>query len=100
MLRFATILLTVGLCLRGQGPSFDAASVKPAAMDATERSLTHNAGGRLSARNATVLMLVYLAYQVMPYQVSGGPAWVDSDGFDIEAKAANPNATPEQFRQM
>jgi uncharacterized protein (TIGR03435 family) len=36
----------------------------------------------------------------MPFQVSGGPDWVGSDGFDIEAKGANPKATQEQFRQM
>ncbi|HUA57645.1 MAG TPA: TIGR03435 family protein [Verrucomicrobiae bacterium] len=81
-------------------PAFDVVSVKPSPIDATERSLTHNAGGRLTTSNATVRMLILLAYQVMPYQLSGGPEWINTDGFDIEAKAANLNSTPEQFRKM
>jgi len=47
-----------------------------------------------------VKMLVFLAYQVMPFQVAGGPAWLQSDGFDIEAKAADPKTTRHQFQQM
>jgi uncharacterized protein (TIGR03435 family) len=45
-------------------------------------------------------MLVMFAYQMMPDQVSGGPAWVESDGFDIDARASNPKATPAQLRRM
>ena len=81
-------------------PAFEVASVKPAPVGATERSLTHKPGPRLVTSNATVKMLVFLAYQVMPFQVSGGPAWLQSDGFDIEAKAADPKTTPHQFQQM
>ena len=79
---------------------FEVASIKTASPAETERSLTHNAGARLTTSNATLKMLILLAYQVMPYQVSGGPNWLESDGFDIEAKAANPKATQAQFRQM
>jgi bla regulator protein blaR1 len=81
-------------------PAFEVASIKPAPADATGRSLTHNPGARLVAGNATLRMLVLLAYQVMPPQISGGPAWFETAGFDIDAKAADPKATPQQFRQM
>jgi bla regulator protein blaR1 len=80
--------------------TFEVASVKPAPPGAAERSLSHNPGARLTTSNANLKQLVYLAYQLMPFQVSGGPDWVESAGFDIEAKAANPKATQEQFRQM
>lgn len=80
--------------------TFEVASVKPARSDAAGRSLTQSPGPRLTGSNATLKQLVFLAYKVMPYQVSGGPDWVGSDGFDIEAKAANPKTTQEQFRQM
>jgi len=84
-----------------QGPAFEVASVKPAQLGATERSLTHNMAGKLTASNATLKMLLMLAYQVMPYQVSGGPNWLDGDGFDIDAKAPpDPKETPAQFRGM
>jgi bla regulator protein BlaR1 len=80
--------------------TFEVASVKPAAPDADERSVSHSPGARLVTSNATLKQLILLAYQLMPFQFSGGPNWVGSDGFDIEAKAANPKATQEQFRQM
>jgi uncharacterized protein (TIGR03435 family) len=83
-----------------QAPAFEVASVKPARPGITERSLTHNPGARLTASNATVKMLIMLAYQVMPGQISGGPNWLESDGFDIDAKGADPKATQAQFRQM
>jgi uncharacterized protein (TIGR03435 family) len=79
---------------------FEVASVKPAQSGDTERSLTHNPGARLTTSNATVRMLIMLAYQVMPDQISGGPNWVESDGFDIDARGKGPKATPAQFRQM
>src|SRR5579864_738864 len=81
-------------------PTFEVASVKPSPKDAAGRSLSHSPGVRLITSNATLKQLVFLAYQLMPFQVSGGPDWVESDGFDIEAKAANPKASQEQFRQM
>jgi uncharacterized protein (TIGR03435 family) len=39
------------------------------------------------------------AYQLRSYQLSGGPAWLDSDKFDIECKAATA-ADEDQLRQM
>jgi uncharacterized protein (TIGR03435 family) len=79
---------------------FEVASVKPSPSDATDRSLGTRPGGRLSTENATAKQLIYFAYDVMPFQVSGGPDWVGSVGFDIEAKPADPNASKEQIRQM
>ena len=83
-----------------QAPSFDAASIKPARTDSAGRSLAHDPGGRLTTSNATLKMLIMLAYRVMPHQVAGGPGWVESDGFDIDAKAARPDPSGAHFRQM
>jgi bla regulator protein BlaR1 len=80
--------------------TFEVASIKSAPPGATERGVTHTPGGRLSTSNATMKQLVYLAYRVMPFQVSGGPDWVGSDGFNIEAKPAEATADMERFRQM
>src|SRR4029077_18406532 len=44
-------------------------------------------GGRFSAVGATVKMLVGAAYRVREFQVIGGPNWINTDRFDIEAKA-------------
>lgn len=83
-----------------QTAAFDVVSVKPAQSDSVGRSFTERPGGGLSTSNATVRMLMAFAYQVMPEEIVGGPVWSGSDGFDIEAKAGDPNVTPAQFREM
>jgi len=46
-------------------------------------------GGRLKEINVTLKSLISTAYGVRDFQISGGPGWIDSDRYDIEAKAAN-----------
>src|SRR5215472_6473159 len=47
-------------------------------------------------------MLIGFAYNMKDFQISGGPSWIDSERFDIEAKmdessiAALKKLTPEQ----
>jgi uncharacterized protein (TIGR03435 family) len=57
-------------------------------------------GGRFSATNATLKILAGLAYKVQNYAITGGPSWLDSAHFDIDAKAADSNLTIEQMRPM
>jgi len=45
-------------------------------------------------------MLVGLAYRLQEFQISGGPGWIGSDRFDVEGKAGNPKADPDQVRLM
>ncbi len=49
-------------------------------------SLMNSPGGRFSARNVSAKMLIRLAYKVQDYQIAGGPGWIDSERYDIEAK--------------
>jgi uncharacterized protein (TIGR03435 family) len=44
-------------------------------------------GGRYEVRTATMVDLVRTAYNVDADKVTGGPAWMDKDQFDIVAKA-------------
>jgi uncharacterized protein (TIGR03435 family) len=46
--------------------------------------------GRLSAHNYTVWNLIREAYHLRELQVSGGPGWIQTEGFDVEARAASP----------
>jgi bla regulator protein blaR1 len=43
-------------------------------------------GGRFVAGNAPVTFLIQRAYAVLGFQVVGGPSWINTDGYDIEAK--------------
>ena len=54
-------------------------------------------GGRYTATNVTLRMLVKTAYSLHDDQVVGGPGWIDADRFDIAAKAAGYSA-PSAFR--
>ena len=44
-------------------------------------------GGRLEIVNMTLKEMIEKAYSVQPFQVSGGPGWLDSVHYDISAKA-------------
>jgi uncharacterized protein (TIGR03435 family) len=43
-------------------------------------------GGRFATTNATLKILVAFAYDVPTHQISGGPKWLDTDNFDIDAR--------------
>jgi uncharacterized protein (TIGR03435 family) len=49
-------------------------------------------GGRYQVRTASMVDLISLAYGIDREKVQGGPAWLDTDRFDIIAKA--PVSTP------
>ena len=54
---------------------------------------------RFEARNHAVRTLIAAAYEMSPDAISGGPTWVDSDHWDIEAKI--PGVTrPNSGEQM
>ncbi|MGH9240859.1 MAG: TIGR03435 family protein [Vicinamibacterales bacterium] len=46
------------------------------------------AGGRFSAQNASLRTLMSLAYDIQDFRISGGPQWMRTSRFDIEAKAS------------
>ena len=80
-------------------PTFDVASIKPAAPGARGTFINNSAGGLVRITNMTLKDLLVFAYRVQPFQVSGGPPWVDSDHYDIEAKP-DKDPGPDQSRIM
>jgi uncharacterized protein (TIGR03435 family) len=76
------------LTVTGPLPTFEVASVKPNKPDASGRVQVGIAfePGRFNATAVTVKQLIALAYHVREIQVVGGPSWIDSDRFDIDAK--------------
>jgi uncharacterized protein (TIGR03435 family) len=81
--------------------SFDVASVKPSARAVGKdyRGAVVFGPERVSARNVSLKGLIAEAYHVQPFQVSGGPGWLDIDEFDIDARAGK-TAAKEQLRAM
>jgi hypothetical protein len=74
-----------GLALQAQPPAFEVASVKMSD-PGTQGNQTQWDPGRLVVRGTSVKQLLQWAYQVTPLQISGGPSWLDTKKFDIEAK--------------
>lgn len=69
-------------------PAFGAATIKLAATGRDGGRVRTLPGGRtFIASNVALKNLIVTAYSVRPDQVSGGPGWVNSDGYDVEAKA-------------
>ncbi len=63
------------------------ASVKPSSPDAQGQSYTFTPGGGLNIRNGTLKGIVEMAYEVRDFQISGGPGWIESDRYNIDAKS-------------
>jgi bla regulator protein BlaR1 len=68
---------------------FEVASVKPNKSGSQRSPSMILPGGRFTATNNTVRALILNAYQIPPYLLSGGPSWIDSEGYDVEAKPAD-----------
>jgi uncharacterized protein (TIGR03435 family) len=86
-------------------PSFEVASVKPGDPYDGRIGIRLQPGGRFSTSNTPLKMLIDFAYDANN-QVMGGPEWINSATFNIEAKAdsATPFPSgpdgPEQTRLM
>jgi uncharacterized protein (TIGR03435 family) len=66
--------------------SFEAASVKPNASGERNTSVRRLPGGRFTATNVPVALLVRMAYELQPFQMQGAPDWLRTDRFDIVAR--------------
>jgi uncharacterized protein (TIGR03435 family) len=83
--------------------AFEVASVKPNNSGATSSS-TSGRAGQFVAINVTAQRLIVYAYRLREFQIAGGPGWIRSDRFDIQArppenaKADNPAMTRALLR--
>ena len=63
---------------------FEVAAIRPAKQDDDHSSDTTK--GRFLVHNLTLKRLISRAYDIDMVLISGGPKWVDSDSYDIDAK--------------
>jgi uncharacterized protein (TIGR03435 family) len=73
--------------------TFDVASIKPSRPGAEEGGLHPAPGGlRYIGSNWVLRNYLSVAYQVKPSQIAGGPGWVDTEFYDLNAEAEKPSS--------
>jgi uncharacterized protein (TIGR03435 family) len=68
-------------------PQFEVASIKPNKSADFRVMIRPSPGGRFTATNVPLQILVTIAYGIKDMQLSGAPPWLNSERYDIEAKA-------------
>ena len=86
------------LCAFAQKPAFEVASIKPGNPDSRLLRSVITPGG-VRAENVTLRTLIEDAYRMKPFQLSGGPRWIDQDRFEVLAKGEGAS-TVDQVRLM
>ena len=101
MIRICRVLaLVLALVAVGRAQAaFDVASVKANTSGDRRASLQMNLPDGFTATNQTLQSLISIVYQIPVYRMSGGPDWLPSARFDINAKADH-RITIDEKRQM
>jgi len=68
-------------------PEFEAATIKPVKEPDPNRMNDRTDGRRYTTRNTTLRDLILMAYGVDRQQIAGGPAWIATDEYDVDAVA-------------
>ena len=82
------LVLAAGPLLSAQA-AFDVASVK-LNRSGFPGGDTEFRPGQFIARNQTLRVMVVAAYALEDFRVVGGPDWIDSERFDVQARATTP----------
>jgi uncharacterized protein (TIGR03435 family) len=81
-----TLTATLALAQR-----FEVAVIRPSSADPTAgTSFNVYDGGRIRITNEPVKLLMRTAFDLQNSQIAGGPGWVETDRYDIEAKTGQP----------
>jgi uncharacterized protein (TIGR03435 family) len=81
-------------------PAFEVATIKPSDPARPQQIITLR-GAEVITTNTTVHDLINLAYWLHPKQVTGGPAWTESDKYDMTGKPDAPGQpNVDQMKMM
>jgi uncharacterized protein (TIGR03435 family) len=104
------VIVAASPALRAQAPAavpvgrFEVASIKPSnpnpASFQASLPLIVPAYGRLQAQNMTLRLLIVAAYQKQSFQLLGGPAWLNTTKFDVDARAGDPKTSTTGLLDM
>jgi uncharacterized protein (TIGR03435 family) len=70
-----------------EGPHFDVASIKLNSDGDYRVYVADNLGGRFSVTGISFRLLMRYGYDVQDFQITGGPRWIGTDRWNVEAKA-------------
>jgi uncharacterized protein (TIGR03435 family) len=79
----------------GPKPAFEVASVRPNKSGSSNTSARIAPGGRVTVINATLRSIIRNGWNLQPFQMVGGPDWIDTERFDIVAKVADADLPPD-----
>jgi len=101
----AALLMFCGVTIAQSDPrpQFEVASIKPAAPDAHGTFIRGTPGGRITLTNVSLKEMIVVAWRIQPFQVSGGPPWLESAHYDISAKpdhAPKPDELPLMLQSL
>jgi len=87
----AFLILAGGLILAGalHAQKFEAASIHPNSSGRDGSVVDFEDTGLLRANNVSLRTLIRSAYSLQDDQITGGPKWLDSDRYDIEARTGH-----------
>ncbi|HEX8879061.1 MAG TPA: TIGR03435 family protein [Candidatus Acidoferrum sp.] len=94
------LALASGLCQRKTDMAprleFEVASIKPSNPNADGGGIKPLPGGQTYvAKNAPVKLMIRLMFHLNNRQISGGPSWLATDLYDVDAKADGPHTIDE-----
>jgi uncharacterized protein (TIGR03435 family) len=102
MVKRPILLLLLGALVLPAQKAFDVATIKPNAENDHRVMIRMQPGGGFNATGMNLRMLIMQAYNVKDFQVTGGPGWMTTDRYDINAKAEGlpDRVPPEVIRPM
>lgn len=80
-------------------PAFEVASIKRNTSSTVGESMHIQRGGRFDVQNMPLRYIIWNAYRLSNYQISGGSAWIDSERYDIFAKSDG-DSSPDELLLM
>jgi uncharacterized protein (TIGR03435 family) len=102
---FAALVFSVSAGVAQSAPpkpkfdSFEVATIKPTDSSAQGRYIKMQGNNRFVEKYYTLQLLIAAAYDLNPRTISGGPSWIDSSHYDIEAVTPG-DKRPDHDEQM
>jgi uncharacterized protein (TIGR03435 family) len=94
------MILEAALPLLLFSQEFEVASVRPSVVDTLENSTTVSQRGDVRVVNLSLHRILQLAYGLHESQVLGGPRWIATDRWTIDAKSAEDDSSGKPLLKL